>query len=163
MSGSASLVKAAPSESTARSLLLPVANRPQNIRRISDVMTEYSFDGDDGSQDRTHNIEKKSKSIMLKIGRANNITRRMNEWQRQCGYALNLVRWYPYVSSTTPASQREQPPGKERKANPLYPYLTKPSPRNSAQRRESDIVHKCPHIHRVERLIHLELASKQIN
>ena len=62
--------KDAPAESTARSLLTPPASRPKNDRRISDVMTEFSFDGSEPDT-------KGKKTIMLKIGRANNVTRRM--------------------------------------------------------------------------------------
>lgn len=125
--------KQSPAEETARSLLSPA--RPQHDRRISDVMTEYSFDA---SEPKTQ----AKKTIMLKIGRANNVTRRMNEWQRQCGYALNLVRWYPYVpSSTAPSPQRE---------------------RSDPSRKESETVRKVPFVKRVERLIHLELAEKQV-
>ena len=148
----------APPESTARSLLSP--DRPSHLahRRISDVMTEYSFDG---SEDVNESAKRMSgsgrKTIMLKIGRANNVTRRMNEWQRRCGYALSLVRWYPYMpSSATPSpgdsSHRDNP------SMPLYPELSKPL----IQRRESEGVQKVPCVKRVERLIHLELAEQQV-
>lgn len=133
-------VKEAPGDSTARSLLAPPERRPQHERRISDVMTEFSFDGNDttrGNPGRRGNGAKKT--IMLKIGRANNVTRRMNEWQRQCGYKLNLVRWYPYV-----------PSGSSPQASP------------GGQRRQSDVVRKVPCVKRVERLIHLELAEKRV-
>ena len=141
----------APPESTARSLLSP--GRPQHERRISDVMTEYSFDGSDAADVNTRSFDVNAragkKTIMLKIGRTGNITRRMNEWQRQCGYALNLVRWYPHIPSTTTLSpQREQ----------LYPDLSRPP----TGRRQSDAVRKVPCVKRVERLIHLELAEKQV-
>ncbi|CAK4017982.1 Hypothetical predicted protein [Lecanosticta acicola] len=135
----------APAESTARSLLSPPDRRPEQSRRISDVMTEFSYNGTDDEPTRSldGNSKKGKKTIMLKIGRANNVTRRMNEWQRQCGYKLNLVRWYPYVSSSgTPSPQRESGP--------------------SSPRRQSNIVQKVPCVKRVERLIHLELAGKRV-
>jgi hypothetical protein len=66
-------------------------------------------------------------TILLKIGRANNVHRRMNEWTRQCGYSLSLVRYYPYVPSSSLPTVR-----------------------------------KVPHAHRVERLIHLELAAQRV-
>ncbi|KAF2159904.1 hypothetical protein M409DRAFT_29714 [Zasmidium cellare ATCC 36951] len=149
-----------PPESTARCLLSPPERRPETSRRISDVMTEFSYDGDDdddfGETSRGGRA-KKVKTIMLKIGRANNITRRMNEWQRQCGYKLNLVRWYPYIPSNTPQ------PSPERKANqPLYPDLTQPPPPSSSPRRQSDVVRRVPYVKRVERLIHLEMAEKRV-
>jgi hypothetical protein len=63
---------------------------------------------------------------LLKIGRATNIQRRLNEWQRQCGYNLSLIRYYPYIpSAISPAT----------------------------------VPRKMPHSHRVERLIHIELAG----
>lgn len=144
-----------PSESTARSLLAPPGSsaRPRNTRRISDVMTEYSFDGDESSRGvETSRGDNKRSAIMLKIGRANNITRRMNEWQRQCGYALNLVRWYPYVSSSTQPS-----PKSERQV--LYPDLSGPAIGRMESSGEG--VRKVPCVKRVERLIHLELGEKQ--
>jgi len=111
-------------------------------------MTEYSFSG---SEPETRN----KKTIMLKIGRANNITRRMNEWQRQCGYALNLVRWYPYISSSATPTPQPSPS----RPTPLYPDLSRPAP---ASRRESGVVRKVPYVKRVERLIHIELQEKQV-
>ncbi|KAH9842213.1 DUF1766-domain-containing protein [Teratosphaeria destructans] len=127
--------KSAPAEDTARSLLSPPSSRPANSRRISDVMTEFSYDGDQDSA----GVSKKT--IMLKIGRANNVTRRMHEWQRQCGYALNLVRWYPHTSSSPTSS-------------PVRPG----PPRHSC----SESVKKVQCVKRVERLIHIELQDKQV-
>lgn len=136
--------KQSPNQSAARSLFSPEKSRPRNERRVSDVMTEFSFDG---SERETRG----KKTIMLKIGRANNVARRMNEWQRQCGYALNLVRWYPYVpSSATPSPQ---------------PSPSRPPPESSqpsSSRRESGAVKKVPFVKRVERLIHLELQEQQV-
>ncbi|KAI7285194.1 hypothetical protein KC345_g1827 [Hortaea werneckii] len=133
-----------PDQSAARSLLSPEKSRPKHERRVSDVMIEFSFDG---SERETRG----KKTIMLKIGRANNVARRMNEWQRQCGYALNLVRWYPYVpSSATPSPQ---------------PSPSRPPPESSqpsGSRRDSGMVRKVPFVKRVERLIHLELQEQQV-
>lgn len=71
-------------------------------------------------------------TVMLKIGRASNVHRRMNEWTRQCGYALSLLRWYPYVTSETIATRREA------------------------------LIQKVKHAHRVERLIHIELGDCRV-
>ncbi|KAK3717193.1 hypothetical protein LTR37_005902 [Vermiconidia calcicola] len=149
--------KTAPPESTARSLLAPpVCQRPEHHRRISDVMSEFSYDGDNDPESTARSTGgrsdiRKLKTIMLKIGRANNITRRMNEWQRQCGYALNLVRWYPYVPSSTPQTSPDR-----RASAPLYPDLSRPTTGSG------EGVHKVPCVKRVERLIHLELAENQV-
>jgi hypothetical protein len=152
--------KSTPSESTARSLLAPPgpSRRPGYGRRISDVMTEYSFDDDEPSFADSRSGPRagtnQRRTIMLKIGRANNITRRMNEWQRQCGYALNLVRWYPYVSSSPQSSPQHE-------RQPLYPAdLSRPP--SSRRPSSGEGVHKVPCVKRVERLIHLELADKQV-
>lgn len=117
----------APSNDTAASLLAPSAPTARS-RRPSDVMSQYTK-------------TKGTRTIKLKIGRANNVHRRMNEWNRQCGYSLSLVRFYPYISSSSPS-----------------PSPTRPVP----GRNPSDQVHKVPHAHRVERLVHLELADKRI-
>lgn len=111
-------------------------------------MTEFSYDGGEETLRGLNSRHISKKTIMLKIGRANNVTRRMNEWQRQCGYKLNLVRWYPYIPSTPQPS-----PDK-----PSYPDLSRPS----TSRRQSDVVRKMPCVKRVERLIHLELAEKRV-
>jgi hypothetical protein len=103
-------------------------------------MTEYSFSG---SAEETAGED----VVMLKIGRANNVTRRMHEWQRQCGYELNLVRWYPYISTSSPSPQPS--PGRHGQSPPQH------------NRRQSGLVRKVPFVKRVERLIHLELAQKQ--
>ena len=66
-------------------------------------------------------------AVLLKIGRATNVQRRLNEWQRQCGYNLSLIRYYPYISASS-------------SGNPAAPR-------------------KMPHSHKVERLIHIELAG----
>lgn len=44
------------------------------------------------------------KTVLLKIGRASNVQRRLNEWSRQCGYNVSLIRYYPYhPTSRTPS------------------------------------------------------------
>ncbi|KAK0309993.1 hypothetical protein LTR01_004191 [Friedmanniomyces endolithicus] len=145
----------APAEETARSLLSPPASRPSKYeRRISDVMTEYSFDASETVSHEGGSGGKKT--VMLKIGRANNVTRRMNEWQRQCGYALNLVRWYPYL----PSSIQDSPT--RNVTTPLYSDLTKPPSQQQRRQSESMGVRKVPCVKRVERLIHLELQDQQV-
>jgi hypothetical protein len=132
-----------PAPSSAASTLLAPPSRPDVGRRTSDVLRQYSVkkpsqrlkvyqDGEDKAKD----------TIFLKIGRANNVHRRMNEWTRQCGYSLSLVRYYPYVptSSLTPPPQRP----------------------SNAGRRVSEGVRKVPHAMRVERLIHLELGAQRV-
>jgi hypothetical protein len=103
--------------SQAASSLLEVPARPQaGRRRTSDILQDFS--------EHSNTSEKK---ILLKIGRASNVQRRLNEWTRQCGYNLSLIRYYPYHPSLTP---------------PATPQ-------------------RVPHAHKVERLIHIELAGKR--
>lgn len=135
-----------PDTTTARSLLSP-ETLPRRERRISDVVSEFSYTAE---QPRGLNSKAKT-TILLKIGRANNVTRRMNEWQRQCGYALSLVRWYPYVSSSAAPSPAPSSPARQSPQRP-----------SAAHRESSGMVRKVPCVKRVERLIHLELAEKRV-
>ncbi|PYH41716.1 uncharacterized protein BP01DRAFT_360060 [Aspergillus saccharolyticus JOP 1030-1] len=82
-------------------------------------------------------------TIRLKIGRANNVQRRLNEWSRQCSHHLTLIRYYPYTPSTPqPSPSRLGGGGHDNEA--LEPGR------------------KVPYVHRVERLIHLELADVRV-
>ena len=133
-----------PDEATARSLLSPP--QPEvGRRRVSDVMSEYSVPR--GSSTRSPS-EPGRKTIMLKIGRANNVTRRMNEWQRQCGYSLTLIRWYPHI----PSSARNSP----------HPSPTNSRRPSAARLSDAGLVKKVPYVKRVERLIHLELQDQRV-
>jgi hypothetical protein len=85
----------------------------------------------------TANITNHQKTILLKIGRATNIHRRMSQWTKQCGQNITLIRYYPYTSSNT-----------------------KPSALSTSDSMIRG--RKVPHVHRVERLIHLELNEKRV-
>ena len=93
------------------------------------------------------------RTVMLKIGRASNVHRRMSEWTRQCGHNLSLIRFYPHVPSTA-----IQPAQKSYTS----PYDSSPKPREGqAERRgSSGNIRKVPCSHRVERLLHIELAGR---
>jgi hypothetical protein len=128
-----------PAPSSTASALLTSPSRPdQSRRRTSDVMRQYSVKQPHSGT--TRQAPTTPDTIFLKIGRANNVHRRMNEWQRQCGYSLSLVRYYPYT--------------------PSAPSPT-PSPKNSPCR-ASDVGRKVPNVNRVERLIHLELGEQRV-
>ncbi|KAJ5665336.1 uncharacterized protein N7477_007784 [Penicillium maclennaniae] len=88
-------------------------------------------------------------TIRLKIGRTNNVHRRMNEWTNQCNYDLTLIRYYPYTSSASASSS---------------PARTSPSKRSNSHSAVDALVpgRKVPHVHRVERLIHLELGELRL-
>lgn len=150
--------QATPPAEAARSLLLP-PSRPAGSgrRRASDVVASFaaadvpgssggivdrkkqgtrrSSSGDGESVARGVDRDAKNKStLLLKIGRANNVQRRLNEWKRQCGYNLSLIRFYPYIPSSA--------------HSPEIPGTVVPR--------------KVPHSHKVERLIHIELAGSGI-
>jgi hypothetical protein len=131
-----------PAPSNEASTLLTPPKRAGHNRRTSDVMRQYSVKNSGGATSRGvgGGADHKNDTILLKIGRANNVTRRMNEWTRQCGYALSLVRFYPYVSSAATPSPA-------------------PSPSRAG---DSDGVRKVPNVNRVERLIHLELGAQRV-
>ncbi|KAI1080842.1 DUF1766-domain-containing protein [Whalleya microplaca] len=108
----------APPTDAAKSLLTPPTRPDARQRRASDVVESFA------SKNSGRNAGGSAKKTMLKVGRASNVQRRLNEWTRQCGYELSLIRYYPYISSATPSTPR-----------------------------------KMPHSHKVERLIHIELAG----
>ncbi|KAK4679475.1 hypothetical protein QC764_0035140 [Podospora pseudoanserina] len=104
-----------PAAETARSLLSPSA-RPSGSRTISDILASFAafIDDDDDDRPRPSSGNGRSshtnKKILLKIGRATNVQRRLNEWQRQCGYNISLIRYYPYVpSNSTNTTERKVP------------------------------------------------------
>ena len=153
---------AGPAPSSTASTLLAPPTRAEQGRRTSDVLRQYSVHGAPRPRATSSGARPTSRSgpaaaaepkqpdtILLKIGRANNVTRRMNEWTRQCGYSLSLVRYYPYVPSTPSPTPSPQ-------ASPAH------SRRPSYNARGSDGVRKVPHAHRVERLVHIELAGKRV-
>ncbi|KAL2268929.1 hypothetical protein VTJ83DRAFT_3775 [Remersonia thermophila] len=121
-----------PPREAARSLLAPPSS--DTVRKLSDLLAAFARSGD-GDADNGGAPGKK-KTILLKIGRATNVQRRLNEWQRQCGYNLSLVRYYPYVPSSGGSSTRPKPSG------------VAAGPR------------KMPHSHKVERLVHIELTGR---
>ena len=121
---------AEPAADAAKSLLSPPSTTTRGKggggRRPSDVLdsmasapgttTARGKSGSGGSAGK--------KTILLKIGRTSNVQRRLNEWTRQCGYNLSLIRYYPYIPTNRPSTPR-----------------------------------KVPHSHKVERLVHIELAG----
>ena len=123
-----------PPAEAARSLLAPPSTPTRNGgRRPSDVLSSFArltVDDDDADNHDTAAgaPAKAKKTILLKIGRATNVQRRLNEWQRQCGYNLSLIRYYPYVPSSSPSG--------------------------------GSVPRKIPHSHKVERLVHIELAGR---
>ncbi|KAI4103394.1 MAG: hypothetical protein L6R37_003833 [Teloschistes peruensis] len=89
----------------------------------------------------------RSQTIMLKIGRTSNVQRRMNEWTRQCGYDLSLIRYYPYIPSSSPLPSPGPSPSSKHTTSPFT---------------GSGVPRKVPYAHKVERLIHLELQERRV-
>ena len=134
-------------DTTAVSSLLADPSKPgPKGRRASDIPASTSA-GNGG--------RKAKEKILLKIGRASNVQRRMNEWTRQCGYALTLVRYYPYIPTSTSPAPSPLPSPSHRSPPPRSPIPPPPTPARHT-------VHKVPHAHKVERLIHLELGEKRV-
>jgi hypothetical protein len=112
-----------PPTEAAPSLLAPPIRQPGQ-RRTSDILNSFASN--------IHNSNRKT--ILLKIGRAQNVQRRLNQWTRQCGYNLSLIRYYPYQSSSLSSTCVNEPPKTPRKV---------------------------ANVHKVERLIHIELNGKR--
>ncbi|KFY23760.1 hypothetical protein V493_05656 [Pseudogymnoascus sp. VKM F-4281 (FW-2241)] len=79
-----------PPSEAAPSLLDPTSRPQPGKRRTSEALQAFSSSTDKEAR----------KTILLKIGRASNVQRRLNEWSKQCGYNLSLVRYYPYQPSS---------------------------------------------------------------
>lgn len=165
-----------PPPATAAASLLTLPSRPANGRRPSDIIRDYSnvsaqnptssrtIPGAWSTEDGEGANKTEKKTMLLKIGRASNVHRRMNEWTRQCGYSLSLVRFYPYIPSTPSPSPSPSPSASPE--NPRRPSLQPPSRPADPLRRVSENsnagVRKVPHAHRVERLIHIELGERRV-
>ncbi|KUJ12943.1 DUF1766-domain-containing protein [Mollisia scopiformis] len=118
-------VPAAPPAETASSLLAPPSRPEPGRRRTSDVLNTFATNVPNTANKKT---------IMLKIGRAQNVQRRLNQWTRQCGYDLSLIRYYPYHPTTLSETNVNEIPKTPRKV---------------------------PNAHKVERLIHIELNGQR--
>ncbi|KAJ0161445.1 hypothetical protein CTA2_6198 [Colletotrichum tanaceti] len=105
----------------ARSLLAPPSparGGGGRQRRSSDVVSAFA---------KAHGGASGENKMLIKIGRAANVQRRMQQWTKQCSYEIEVLRYYPYIAGASAASGEQ-------------PRMT-------------------PHVHRVERLIHIELAG----
>lgn len=125
-----------PTAEATSSLLTPSTRPTPSGRRTSELVREYA----------PHSMRSTGKTtVLLKIGRASNVQRRMNEWSRQCNHNLSLIRYYPYPASS-PASQQSSPINAPKSSK--IPTVATPL--------------KVPNAHKVERLIHLELADMRV-
>ncbi|EDN06400.1 predicted protein [Histoplasma mississippiense (nom. inval.)] len=119
-----------PPAEIASSLLLSSPSDGIRRRNTGEIMRSVGV-----SPNKVHVPQQNSATdtITLKIGRAANVHRRMNQWKEQCGHNLTLMRYYPHVASSPS----------------VHPGASIP-PR------------KVPHAHKVERLVHLELADRRV-
>ncbi|TVY13701.1 hypothetical protein LARI1_G009619 [Lachnellula arida] len=115
---------AEPPSRAASTLLAPPSRPVPGHRRTSDVLNTFASTVPNSSNKKT---------MLLKIGRAQNVQRRLNQWTRQCGYNVSLIRYYPYH----------------------------PSPSGTSVNKPPRTPRKVPNVNRVERLIHIELAGKR--
>jgi hypothetical protein len=113
-----------PDDDVASSLLEPMSGLSPASRRGSEALQRYAS----VRRDRTQ-----PELVLLKIGRAANVHRRLSQWAKQCSYNITLIRYYPYKDT-----QKQAPT--DATISPT----------------------KVPHVHRVERLIHIELAEKRV-
>jgi hypothetical protein len=104
-------------------------------RRTSDALRAAK-----GVDPRSRGSGSQPGTIRLKIGRTSNVHRRLNEWSKQCSHNLTLVRYYPYTASS-PSPSPARTPG----SNASHEHGR-----------------RAPHVHRVERLIHIELADQRV-
>ena len=148
---------APPSPGLASSLLSPPSNTRQPHRRVSETLSAYSQ-----ANGETTPLTAK-RTVLLKIGRASNVQRRLNEWSRQCGHELSLVRFYPYVATSAVPSPQSTP-RRSSQSDPFAASLGSSPPQGLSLGRSTsgEVPQKVPHAHRVERLIHIELAAKQV-
>lgn len=85
------------------------------------------------------------KTIKLKVGRTNNVVKRLNQWGKQCGSKEQVLRgWYP--GSVDPDSDDDDDTGGQ-----------------SLMRGRVRAGGKGVWCHRLERLVHLELADLAVN
>jgi hypothetical protein len=85
-----------------------------------------------------------SKEVYYKVGRAQNLTRRLYQWSRSCPYTPLLVEFFP----AAPGLKRS---GSSSSLVSLF---------RRQEGEEVGRVVKCAVTHRVERLIHLELEDR---
>ncbi|KKK17967.1 hypothetical protein AOCH_003040 [Aspergillus ochraceoroseus] len=139
------------------SSLIPVASAgadaetPEQTRRVTDAIRTARELNTRSSNPRSGSSPG---TVRLKIGRASNVQRRLNEWTRQCSNHLTLIRYYPYAPSSASPSAHQSPSGKGKKGS------------GSGGGGGDEIVlepgRKVPHVHRVERLIHIELGDMRL-
>jgi len=137
------------------------ASRPDDeaasslLEQLSDSATAASASGADSRGNealrryasvRQRPRQPPTRTVLLKIGKTGNVHRRLSQWSKQCGHDITLLRYYPYHTSSSSSSSSSSSPSSP----------PSPSSNNALPPR------KVPHMQRVERLIHIELADKRV-
>ncbi|MCJ1230192.1 hypothetical protein MMC12_006864 [Toensbergia leucococca] len=140
-------------------LSTPPKTPHQNIR--TSFLLQNPNNATPSSSPRTTNRDRQVSSdnnttILLKIGRASNVQRRLNEWSRQCNHDLHLLRYYPYIPTSSSPIPSPSP-----FLSPSFPH-TPILPTTSSSSPSSPLPRKVSHVSRVERLIHIELAEMRV-
>lgn len=138
-SANSSLPTKCPSAETVTSALANTSKTPSRDRADSDI---FRPDQAPESSPATNSSDGGKRTVILKIGRSNNVKRRANEWTRQCSTDFKIIRYYPYISSSSSSHPSFSPGTKNTHLRPGR---------------------KAPHIRRVERLIHLELSERRVD
>ncbi|KAF3930092.1 hypothetical protein ABW19_dt0205811 [Dactylella cylindrospora] len=141
----------APPQPAAATLAPPTSKRKYSYSKTDPGSAALfrAVDDEEDDENKTGNGEKK---VLLKIGRAQNVQRRLHQWSQQCGYNLQLIRFYPYVPLTD--SPESGSPGSGSRKPSTTGETSPPAPSPGQ---------KVPYSHRVERLIHLELRDEYYN
>ena len=93
-----------------------------------------------------------NRGVFYKVGRTQNLTRRLYQWSRSCPYYPLLVEFFP----TPPTS----PLRRSSSTSSLYSLFRKDDESSSTPSRAETRIVKCAVTHRIERLIHLELEDR---
>lgn len=134
--------------------------RGNHPSRVSDVVRAVQPTGPRSGSSNSPRYAAAGTTIMLKIGRSSNVNRRMSQWTRQCAHNLTLVRVYPYP-------QPQSPPARMRRgwrSDACVGCNVHSQPDDDGGNAPAHIpASTVPYTHKVERLIHLELAMDRVH
>jgi len=113
----------------------------------------YKISGFNPLQPRIDCLEQTTshRGVFYKVGRTQNLTRRLYQWSRSCPYYPLLVEFFPNPPTNTLRRSSS--------TSSLYSLFRKDDDPSSTPPRETRIV-RCAVTHRIERLIHLELEDR---
>ena len=111
----------------------------------------YKISGSPDPTEVAYKVEHKSSNdgVFYKVGRAQNLMRRLYQWSRSCPYTPLLVEFFP-----NPPTRPLRPISSAASISSLFRRGEVTPPTTPAR------IVKCAVTHRVERLIHLELEDR---